>query len=130
MHVALAQAQLSILPSEPAAQAAPLAASVEVLLKLSEHPAQRVSLAIAPVWAAMLKQPAAQTSPQLMQAPGLGSALLLLCLRRLVRTGDPERDDSPACHYARLEYSDRGAAPALQTPPVAPALVDPRSARP
>ena len=50
-------------------QAAPLASSLEVLLRLSEHPAQRVAMAVAPLLAALLKQPAAQTSPHLMLAP-------------------------------------------------------------
>ena len=134
LHVALAGAQLAALPSEAsqaallasnlealhltltltlaltrtrASQAAPLAANLEALLRLAEHPAQRVALSIAPVWSQLLKQPAAQASPQLLGNAALGSALLLFCLRRLVKVGDPEKDDSPACAYSRLEYGDK-----------------------
>ena len=107
LHVALAGAQLAALPSE-ASQAAPLASNLEALLRLAEHPAQRVALSIAPVWSQLLKQPAAQASPQLLGNAALGSALLLFCLRRLVKVGDPEKEDSPACAYSRLEYGDKG----------------------
>ena len=48
-----------------------------------------------------------QASPQLLGNGALGSALLLFCLRRLVKVGDPEKEDSPACAYSRLEYGDK-----------------------
>ena len=62
LHVALAGAQLAALPAD-AAQATPLASTLEAILRLAEHPAQRVALAIAPVWSQLLKQPAAQAPP-------------------------------------------------------------------
>ena len=67
-----------------------------MLARLPPHVPSHVPLHVPP-----------QASPQLLGNGALGSALLLFCLRRLVKVGDPEKEDSPACAYSRLEYVDK-----------------------
>ncbi|XP_077522444.1 exportin-5-like protein Ranbp21 [Amblyomma americanum] len=86
-------------------------AYLDVLLSLMQHPSHAVSNITLPVWAALFRH---SEVSRLDIVRNLLPKFFKVATEKLMKVGQPSRDDNPACAYARLDFdSDEDFAPFL-----------------